>query len=118
MSETTGIEDVVGRQTRSPESLGVLEAEGQRHRPTEAGAPPAAALDDGRSAEAQSHVRTLFAAWAFADRVVGIARRNPLAEDALGRQVEALAVALRSGLLEDGEGVPHPEATVETGDRE
>ena len=183
VSETTGIEDAVGRQTRFLESLGVLEAEGQRHRLTEAGAPLAAALDAGRSAEARSHARTLFEAWPFTDRVVGIVRGNPLAEDALVRQVgalagtdldrsrhrtgtralvetlawagllgweegayvpgpatseggealrlslelgvdvdaeqvEALVAALRSGLLEDGEGVPNLEATVETGDRE
>lgn len=85
VADETGIADAVGRQTR------FLESEGQRHRLTDAGAPLAAALDDGRGAEARTHARDLFEAWPFTDRVVGLVRGNPLPEDALVRQVLALA---------------------------
>lgn len=91
VSGATGIADAVGRQTRFLESLGVLVAEGQRHRLTEEGAALAAALDAGRAAEARTHARSLFDAWPFTDRVVGLVRGNPLDEETLVRQVATLA---------------------------
>ena len=91
VADETGIADAVGRQTRFLESLGVLESEGRHHRLTDRGASLAAALDDGRSAEARTHARDLFEAWPLTDRVVGLVRGNPLPEDTLVRQVTALA---------------------------
>jgi len=89
VEEETGIADAAGRQTRFLESLGVLDAVGQRHELTEAGADLARALDAGETERARDRLAALLDDWPPTEDLRDLLRGNPTERD---RLVEHLAV--------------------------
>jgi len=74
----TSVSDVVGRQTRFLEELGVLEPHKQRHELTDAGSALAGALAEGEEERAKGQARELLSEWELTDDVRGILEENPM----------------------------------------
>lgn len=102
VAEGLGLADSVSRQTRFLESLGVLEADGQQHRLTDAGAELGAARADGDTAATVEALRSLLSRWSLSDRL----------ERALGSESlsEAAVVAELADAVDES-----PEGRVRTG---
>ncbi|MFD1525077.1 hypothetical protein, partial [Halolamina salina] len=83
VEEYTGVSDVVGRQTRFLEELGVLEPHRQKHRLTGAGAALADALAAGDDERAREEARELLANWPLTDDLRGVLAENPTDEETL-----------------------------------
>ncbi|MFB6137515.1 MAG: hypothetical protein ABEJ42_04135 [Halobacteriaceae archaeon] len=93
VAEGTGLGDVVRRQTRFLEDLGVLEPDGQRRRLTDEGTALAEALAAVDEEAATNRWGNLLETWPFADEVRGVLRENPTDREALVPVVAALAGA-------------------------
>lgn len=91
VEERTSVSDVVGRQTRFLEELGVLEPHRQKHRLTDAGATLANALAAGEDDRAREQARALLADWPLTEEIRGVVAENPTDEAELVPIVADLA---------------------------
>jgi len=87
----TSVSDVVGRQTRFLEAIGILDPHKQKHRLTDAGTTLATALAEDDHEQARAQARDLLADWELTDDVRGVLDQNPMTESALLPVVAALA---------------------------
>jgi hypothetical protein len=77
------VSDAVSRQTRFLEDVGILEAEGQKHRLTADGQAVAGALATDDDERARAAFRELLTAWPPTESLRGVVRDNPTPTDEL-----------------------------------
>lgn len=91
VEEVTSVSDVVGRQSRFLEELGVLESHEQRHELTDAGRRLASALAEGDEERARTEAWDLLADWGLTGEVRGVLAANPMERETLVPLVAELA---------------------------
>ena len=91
VEEVTSVADVVGRQTRFLEEIGVLDPRKQKHELTDAGETLTSALADGDEERARRVATELLGDWALTEEVRGVIAENPMPEARLVPLVAELA---------------------------
>jgi hypothetical protein len=91
VEEVTSVADVVGRQTRFLEEIGVLDPRKQKHELTDAGEALTAALADGDEEQARRAANELLGEWKLTEEVRGVVAENPMPEARLVPLVAELA---------------------------
>lgn len=83
VEEVTSVSDVVGRQTRFLEEIGVLEPHKQQHELTDPGQELASALAEGDEERAREQARELLSDWDLTRDVRGVLEDNPMEKEEL-----------------------------------